>query len=196
MNRAAKALYDKEYRQRNAEMLFIKHKKYREENADEIKNKKRVYYQLNKERLNQKSHRYYQIHRDIIIQNSKEWRERNPEKTSIYRRNELSTPQGRIAHNMRTAICRALKGKKAGRHWETLVGYTLNELMKHLEGLFEPWMNWDNHGEWHIDHIKPKSLFHYKTTEDKEFKECWALENLQPLEAIKNLTKSNHYVFA
>ncbi len=42
--------------------------------------------------------------------------------------------------------------------------------------------------KWHIDHITPKSHFNYKTPEDKE---CWALENLQPLEAIENMRKYN-----
>ena len=55
-------------------------------------------------------------------------------------------------------------------------------------------MNWDNHGTyWHIDHIKPKSWFKYDSAEHPEFKQCWSLENLQPLEAEKNLAKSNKY---
>ena len=87
----------------------------------------------------------------------------------------------------------ALKGKKAGRHWESLVDYTLQDLMAHLESLFEPWMNWENYGKWHIDHKRPKSWFKYKDAEDPEFKKCWSLNNLQPLEAKKNFKKNNLY---
>jgi hypothetical protein len=29
--------------------------------------------------------------------------------------------------------------------------------------------------------------------EDPEFKECWALENLQPLEAMENIDKGYNY---
>lgn len=55
-------------------------------------------------------------------------------------------------------------------------------------------MNWDNYGSyWHIDHIKPISLFKYETAEDPEFKKCWALDNLQPLEKIANLKKGNKF---
>jgi 5-methylcytosine-specific restriction endonuclease McrA len=61
-------------------------------------------------------------------------------------------------------------------------------------------MTWDNHGKyekgkkkWQIDHIKPKSLFNFETPEDPEFKECWALENLQPLEAMENIKKGNKF---
>ena len=80
------------------------------------------------------------------------------------------------------------------------MGYTLQDLMKHLESLFEPWMNWNNWGiinkdrrTWNIDHIKPKSLFYYEKPEDEEFKLCWSLTNLQPLDAIMNIKKHNHY---
>ena len=55
-------------------------------------------------------------------------------------------------------------------------------------------MSWDNYGEWHIDHILPDSSFYYVSTEDDEFKKCWALSNLQPLWAIDNLKKSNKII--
>ena len=52
-------------------------------------------------------------------------------------------------------------------------------------------MNWDNYGEWHVDHIIPKSSFNFSSKHDKEFKECWALDNLQPLWAEDNIAKSD-----
>ena len=55
-------------------------------------------------------------------------------------------------------------------------------------------MTWDNYGSyWWIDHIKARSHFKYKTAKDPEFKECWVLENLQPMEKIANMKKSNNY---
>ena len=54
-------------------------------------------------------------------------------------------------------------------------------------------MSWDNYGRngWEIDHIKPISSFNFNSYKDKEFKECWSLENLQPLWAEENIRKSN-----
>jgi hypothetical protein len=46
---------------------------------------------------------------------------------------------------------------KKGRKWEHLVGYTVEDLMAHLESLFVGGMNWENMGDWHIDHKVPKS---------------------------------------
>lgn len=71
--------------------------------------------------------------------------------------------------------------------------FSINELKEHLEKQFEPWMTWENWGAcnkkkktWQIDHIIPHSEFNYISMENKEFKECWNLNNLRPLEAFKN----------
>lgn len=82
--------------------------------------------------------------------------------------------------------------------WAAL-GYTKAELIAHFERLMEPWMTWENNTHvknsndkaWHMDHIKPKSSFDYKTIYDPQFRECWALSNLRPLEAKANMVKSN-----
>lgn len=83
----------------------------------------------------------------------------------------------------------SLKGRKAGCRWEKLVGYTLAELMSHLEALFQPGMTWANIGDWHIDHKTPRSAFNYSTPDEPAFLECWALDNLQPLWAVDNMRK-------
>ena len=86
------------------------------------------------------------------------------------------------------AIRRVFKNKGDGG-WKRLTGYTGEELIEHFEQLFDSKMNWSNYGTyWQVDHIKARALFRYDSTEDKEFKECWALKNLRPLEAIKNLS--------
>lgn len=92
---------------------------------------------------------------------------------------------------MRNAIKKAIKGDKAGRSWESLVGYTLDQLKIHIEKQFQRGMSWANMGEWHIDHIIPKSLFKYQSAECPEFKAAWALTNLQPLWAGDNKAKGD-----
>jgi len=73
--------------------------------------------------------------------------------------------------------------------------YTPQQLKEHIESQFEDWMNWENwglgNGCWNIDHIYPQSLLPYDSLEHPNFQKCWALENLRPLCAIKNLKKSN-----
>ena len=106
----------------------------------------------------------------------------------------LKIPKNRIHASIASGIWLALKENKAGKRWEELVGYTLGDLMVHLERKFDEKMSWENYGiYWSIDHITPKSIFKYKTAKDSEFKMCWALENLQPLEKIANIKKSNKF---
>lgn len=95
----------------------------------------------------------------------------------------------RIHESMGSMIYSALKKKKNGYKWEDLVGYTCEDLMSHLESQFKEGMSWDNKGRWHIDHIIPRSHFHFNSSEDAEFKKCWALSNLQPLWEKDNLAK-------
>jgi len=54
-------------------------------------------------------------------------------------------------------------------------------------------MTWESYGKWHIDHIKPIALFDYHCAEDSAFKECWSLNNLQPLWALENIKKGDYY---
>lgn len=105
-------------------------------------------------------------------------------------------PGFRLNKNIRTAIWLALKGQKNGRQWERLVGYTLKELMAHLEKQFDENMSWDNYGSyWHVDHVLPISWFIYKTPNDIGFKMCWDLDNLQPLEVMANIKKNNRLIY-
>ena len=96
----------------------------------------------------------------------------------------------RISMHFSVLMHRALGKAKAGRSWKTFVDYTLEELMSHLERQFLPGMTWENKGEWHIDHIVPRSSFEYESPDDPEFKQAWALTNLRPLWAIDNIRKN------
>lgn len=96
----------------------------------------------------------------------------------------------RISMHFTVLMHCALGKAKAGRSWKTFVDYTLEELMSHLERQFLPGMTWENKGEWHIDHIVPRSSFEYESPDDPEFKQAWALTNLRPLWAIDNIRKN------
>jgi 5-methylcytosine-specific restriction endonuclease McrA len=121
------------------------------------------------------------------------------DKFKEYRNNRYSeriTEDIRFKINLRfgTHLCHALKGRKAGRRWIDLVKYNTEDLMSHLESQFAEGMSWSNYGEWHVDHIVPKSKFKYASYEDDAFKQCWSLDNLQPLWAKENLAKGNRTV--
>lgn len=95
-----------------------------------------------------------------------------------------------INYRFRLAIRRSLARGKRGSSWESLVGYSLDDLMIHLERQFKGRMSWGNRGKWHIDHIQPLSSFKFTTPDDPDFKAAWALSNLRPLWAKENLSKN------
>lgn len=103
-----------------------------------------------------------------------------------------STSKGKLNHNIGNNIGHSLRGSKAGRRWEDLVGFTVEQLKKHLEKRFEPRMTWENYGTyWEIDHKIPIAVFNFEKPEDIDFRLCWSLKNLQPLEAKKNRSKQD-----
>ncbi len=129
----------------------------------------------------------------------KAWGEANKNKRRENKRawdkKRASDPVFRLSNNIRTSMARALKGKKYFKKWETLIGYSLEDLIKHLSPKMTGEMTWDNYGSlWQVDHITPKSWFKYQAAEDTEFKKCWALENLQPKLKVDTIKKGNRYI--
>ncbi|QFT69606.1 hypothetical protein FIU93_22665 [Labrenzia sp. THAF35] len=149
-----------------------------------------------------------EIHKEYKRNNPelvKKWsRERREKDKSDPRRRELTRaraaraavkrhadPCKRLHHRMSQLVRSGLKGGKQGKSWLSIVPYSLEDLYRHLEKQFLPGMTWDNMGDWHIDHIIPRSKFTFESHEDEEFKHCWAITNLRPLWAVDNIKKSN-----
>lgn len=93
--------------------------------------------------------------------------------------------------NLVATILKKRGGSKGGQPFFEAVGYTKEQLIAHVERQFLPGMSWQNHGEWHLDHILPNAQFQYRSMSDADFRLCWALSNLRPLWKIDNLKKSS-----
>lgn len=129
------------------------------------------------------------------------WREENKEHINKYKRDyerkrRAEDPKYRLGVRTRTAVWQLLKERNINKTNKTfaLLGYTIEELMVHLEKQFTEGMSWDNYGEWHVDHKKPMTLFEFTSTDDEGFKQCWSLDNLQPLWELENLSKGTRYL--
>ena len=147
-----------------------------------------------KEYMKEWNKQYRKIHPEYFQQ----WRENNKEKIREYikqwqkdkRKTDLKFNLNR---KISTMIYFSLRGNKEGRKWESLTGYTLNDLIKRLKSTIPKGYTWQDfmEGKLHIDHIIPKSVFIYTKSEHVNFKECWALRNLRLLPAKENRTKHN-----
>lgn len=189
--------YNAKYREQNKEKLKLKNKlwvkqnkektkqyqdNYRKENKEKLIQDYKIFYQNNKEKILAKGKKYFEENRDSCLAVRRKWDKKRRQRTDI-----------KLGGNISRRIHEALRENKQGKHWETLVGYTINQLKIHLESKFQIGMTWENYGlhGWHVDHIIPRSTFKFETYDCDDFKKCWALSNLQPLWAKDNLTKGN-----
>lgn len=141
---------------------------------------------------------YNQRNADARREYDSRWRSENAEYVTARHarymaRRYTTDSRFRLDQCFRKAVYNALVGGKAGRSWESVVGYTLNDLETHLESQFTDGMTWDNYGEWHIDHIVPKSWFSYESDDSPAFRECWSLGNLKPMWGVDNVLKGNRF---
>ena len=175
-------LYGKVYYQKNTD----KAREYVLQNFDRIKIRMReygkIYRERNAEKIREKKKQYYESYYKVARREKMARNERERRKAGLI---------CKLNKNMSLAIWRSLKDGKNGRHWEDLVGYTLTELKQHLEKQFQEGMTWGNYGKqgWEIDHEIPISLFNIQGIKSKGFKNCWSLENLQPMWQKDNSSK-------
>jgi len=164
-----------------------------EQNSEQIKAKRKLKYRENPEKDKASSLKWYHKNAKKVISRVKKWCKDNPERHKINinksDRKRLSTPRGRLNNNVSCLMRASLKYGKDGHRWESLVPYTINNLILHLESKFTEGMSWENYGKWHVDHKIPMSAFNYTKPEHDDFKKCWSLKNLQPLWAKDNISK-------
>ena len=130
-----------------------------------------------------------------VYLSEEERRERNRQYARDYQRKRRQDPMYRMRGNIGMLVMFGLKRTgncKKGQSVFEKLPYTTDELKEHLEKQFDDKMNWDNYGSyWHVDHIYPQSLLPFDSFDHPNFLKCWRLENLQPLEKIENIRKSN-----
>lgn len=209
-------LNNKDYFKKNPEEKARRNKQYYINNKEDIKiygEQWRLnhpdYFKKNPKKKSRNKQYYINNKEDLIkyqlqwhISNPNYYKQRflkNPDKVRQLRRKNVekycSTPQGKIRTRMSTLMSSRLKKRSSKKEDSMLkiLPYTMDELVIHLENLFLSGMNWENYGQWHVDHKKPDALFNYNSIYDKEFQECWAIKNLQPLWAVDNLKKGKKY---
>lgn len=140
----------------------------------------------NPEKVKEINKRYYETHKNQIRQRNK------VEKNKAWNKKYHSDPKFKLNRIISRAVRNSLKNGKNGKSWTDLVGYSVNDLKKHLKKRFTTGMTWEKflNGEIHIDHKIPITAFNFTESNQEDFKRCWALSNLQPLWAKDNLEKN------
>ena len=122
---------------------------------------------------------------------SKRWFDTHPE----YRKEKWRRQGKKINRRVRNSINRRIRtalnkfNLNKSNFSVKYLGCSVEYLKIWLEYQFQDEMNWENFGDWHIDHIKPCSS--YDLSKEEEQYICFNWTNLQPLWAIDNIMKSN-----
>jgi hypothetical protein len=180
---------NKTYYENNKEKIYLmvdKEKKklndknYNEKNIIKLRDKKKLYYENNKEEILIKRKIYYDNNKDKINKPNDRKRER---KRLYYRKRKYQ-------YVWREILRRTITQLKLNKNQTTLeiLGYDYHLLKSYIESKFEYGMSWDNHGEWHVDHIIPISRF----KEGTDAGVVNRLDNLRAMWATDNLVKQNN----
>jgi len=176
----------KKYYQEHKEQYKESSKRWREKNREKYlktqREKNRKWREGNKEYTRKRNKEYYKNHKEEHLEHCREYN-KNKNKTDLkYNLNE----------RMRRRIRDSLKENTNGKRWESLVGYTLADLIDRLKNTIPKGYAWQDflNAKLHIDHIIPIKAFNFTRPEHTDFKRCWALENLRLLPAKENWIKN------
>jgi len=149
-------------------------------------------YWLNREAYLESCRERYSKDADRIKARVRKYRKANTEKDNTYRRRKYKNdPAFRVKHKMYDILWRSLNASGSSKTHRTneMLGYTPDALKSHIEKQFSKGMDWENHGEWHLDHITPIKWFTDNGVIDPAIINC--LSNLRPVWAKENLEKAD-----
>jgi hypothetical protein len=101
--------------------------------------------------------------------------------------------QQRFHSRLNTRITMAIKREGGEKSVNTaeLVGCSILSLRAWLAESFTPGMNWDNYGEWHLEHTRPCASF--DLTDPDQQRVCMNWRNLQPMWGRDNIIKGDKW---
>ena len=166
---------------------LLKHKETRQHQKE--------YRELNRDKINAQKREHYRLNSERIKKQNKEYAKNNRHKRNAHVKNRKKIDiHFKLRINISERIRQALKYHLAGTYKNKdstieLLGCSIDKLKTYLQNQFKEGMTWQNHGEWHIDHIIPCAAFDLSKKED--CLKCFNYKNLQPLWAHENLSKSD-----
>lgn len=173
---------------------FYKRRKSKDGFLSHCKSCEKEYCGSRKEKIKISNSIYYGKNKSKIISHNKKWSNSNKEKLKKYfkeryNKKRKTEPLFKLKCNLRNRIWYAFKNKGFKKDARTIdfLGVDWITVKKHIERQFTKGMNWNNYGEWHIDHIIPFS----SANTEEEIKQLCHYSNLQPMWAVDNLSKSD-----
>ena len=174
-NKEKALAYDKEYNLKNKEKILVQTKEYYLKNQEKLAVQKKEYRLKNKEKIKERRSR-------------PEVRKRINEIRRDRYNNEILY---RLMQLLRATVYRTFNGYSKPEKTMKLLYCTLEQFKSHIEKQFDVGMNWENQGEWHLDHIKPMNAFDLLDENEKRYCNHWS--NFQPLWGPENISKQDSW---
>lgn len=196
-NKEKLSLASKKYYEKNKEKIKLQAKTYKINNKNTIKEKNKNYTTKNKEKIKIKNKTYRDKNKEKIKEKDKSYRLKNKKNRNIRtKKRMLADPLFKFKSSVHSSILSAFRRSKFKKSTKTIeiLGCSMEFFKSYISSKFEPWMTFDNHGNynknkhtWQLDHIIPISSA--KTIEEAIKLNHYT--NFQPLESMKNLIKFN-----
>ena len=184
---------NKQYHQQNKEYRNERTKQYDKQNKEQRKE----YWEKNKERISEQRKQFREQNKERINERQKQYREQNKEHVSevakqYYKQRRQTDPLFKMRCTLRNLIGMSMKNQGYTKKSKTynILGVDFETFKKHIERQFTKGMTWNNHGEWHYDHIIPVS----SAKTEEEVLKLNHYTNFQPLWAADNRLKSDKIV--
>lgn len=158
--------YNKEWQNKNPNKVNSNNKKFRDKNKDKIK-KLRI---KNKDKTKSYNKNYRESHK----------KERN----IYFNERRKNDSVFKLKQDIRVSIRQSFKNRGVRKKCKTteILGCSFDDFKTYLESKFEPWMTWNNHGNW--------------SGVPKEKNVSWDIDHIIPLNEAKSeteLIKLNHH---
>jgi hypothetical protein len=172
--------HNKKWKEENKDIIKENSKKYYEENKVDISIRSKLYFQENKEKIRETKRKYYKKNKEKILS-----------KKSEYIKNRKSFDK---LYHLTMSIRSLIKGSFYKRNFSKpktldIIGCSYEDFKIFIEEQFKDNMNWDNYGEWHLDHKIPVSW----AKNEEELYNLNHYSNFQPMWAFENQSKSNRF---
>jgi hypothetical protein len=153
-----------------------------------------AYWNKNKDHLLVKIAEWRKINKDQQVKYRQEHKDRDRKQAALFSYTKYhSDIQYRIKKLLRGRLTKAVSRNQKKGSAILLLGCPVSVLIEHLEKQFKPGMSWGNHGEWHIDHIKPLASFDLQNP--NQLSQACHYSNLQPLWAEENIAKNSKLLY-
>lgn len=174
-------------------LILEQKRQYYLNNSEKILSKKKIYATQNANIIAHKNKLWYEQNKNTVIYKLK----RRKANTEYVRNRKTVDPLFKISQNLRSRMWHALKNNQKSGSAISDLGCSIAKLKIHLQLQFHrnprgehQYMDWNNYGKWHIDHIQPLSCFDLMDPE--QFKKACHYSNLQPMWARDNILKSDN----